>query len=85
VRRVRHIEAENVDARVHELANHLGGIGGGAECGNDFCPANGSLSHGQNILLRYTMKSFFIAQKSRRQIELAFGGNCGQIPPPNLN
>ena len=30
VRRVRHVQAENIHARIHELADHLGGIRGGA-------------------------------------------------------
>ena len=31
VRRVGHVEPEDVHARVDQLADHLGGIGGGAE------------------------------------------------------
>ena len=31
MRRVRHVQAENIDARVHQLADHLGGIGGRAK------------------------------------------------------
>jgi hypothetical protein len=56
---VRHIEAENIHARIHEFADHLRRIRGGAEGGNDFCPANGSSLHGQNIQLRGAMKSLF--------------------------
>ena len=40
VRRVRHVEPENVDARVNQLADHFGRIRGRAERGNDFCPAH---------------------------------------------
>ena len=46
VRRVGHVEAEDVDARVHELADHFGGVRGRAEGGNDFRAASRSSLHG---------------------------------------
>jgi hypothetical protein len=82
---VRHVEAENIHARVHQPADHPGGIGGGAERGNDFGAADGSLSHAQNIQSGGALESFLIAQKFRRQIELAFGGKGGHIPRRTLN
>ena len=36
MRRVRHVEAKHVHARVDELAEHFRGIGGGTEGGDDF-------------------------------------------------
>ena len=39
VRGVGHVQAEDVHTGVHELADHHGGVRGGAEGGNDFGPA----------------------------------------------
>jgi hypothetical protein len=49
MRRVRHIEAENIHARIHELADHRGGIRRGAKGGNDFRPAQSPFKHGGKI------------------------------------
>ncbi len=48
--RVRHVQAEDVHARVHELADHLGGIRGRTKGGNDFRSAHNDASlHGRRI------------------------------------
>ena len=47
VRRVRHVEAEDVDAGVNELADHFRRIRGRTERGNDFRSANVSSLHAQ--------------------------------------
>jgi hypothetical protein len=44
---VGHVQAEDVDAGVNQLADHLGGIRGRAEGGNDFRVPQTSSLHGR--------------------------------------
>jgi hypothetical protein len=58
---VGHVQAKDVDSCVHELANHRGGICGGSEGGNNFCPANSSSIHHRSIKRRRAIKSFLMS------------------------
>jgi hypothetical protein len=43
-----HVQAEDIDPRIHQFADHLGGIGDRAQSGYDFgAPQIASLHHGR--------------------------------------
>jgi hypothetical protein len=58
MRRVRHVETEDIDPGVNEFADHFRRIGGRAERGNDFGSANASSLHAHKIPARLAIKSF---------------------------
>ncbi len=62
VRGVGHVQAEDVDARVNQLADHFRRIRGGAQGRYDFCAANGSSLHRPAITYKRMalMESFFL-------------------------
>jgi hypothetical protein len=68
MRGVGHIQTENIHARVHQLADHFGGIGGGAEGCNDFCPPEAAPLHGLKIILLAAIKKHLIAGLAENQL-----------------
>jgi hypothetical protein len=68
MRRVRHVEAENVDARVHQFPDHFGGVRGRAKGGYDFGAAERSSLHGLKIILLLAIKKLLIGARAENQL-----------------
>jgi ferredoxin len=79
---MRHIEAEDIHARIHELADHFGGVRDGAKGGNDFSVTQQSSLHiNAEYFSRPPKKRFY----SRPTMNLACQFPPGQpSSPPNF-
>jgi hypothetical protein len=77
MRRVGHVQAENIHARVNQFADHLGEIGGGAEGRDNFRPPEAAPLHGLKIILLAAIKKHFISGPAENQ--LAKGARPGHI------